>query len=1509
MIFGKPADCPGLPDAASHRRGWVRATLGAALAVALGFGLIGCGDDRVPTAPRWVISTGPFSPPPPGLGPDDTVLAPTGTNWTGPLLSLLDSHGNKLTLLPGTAAGPDWTDSSDTIYTRDAVWVRALTEKWEPKWQVDLPGQMAVAPDGVVYTLGNPYGTLGDDTSKLSAILPHGEVAWILDLESNSSDPPVVTGDGRIVAILEPRGEDPHNYQLASWDLAGTELWRADVHDAMGSPAVAADGTVYQGTQDGVAAFGADGAPVWFANLEGGAQSLAIGKEGNLFMGANWGKRIAAVTPEGEELWTVSGHAPSGLTVGSDGRIYAPGVSTTGSYSGLAFIVVLNPNGEQHMAYNYGESTTGYIGSLAIAPGGNLYASSFLFHSSYNPDAIGGPSASASHLAFLESYESEAKGGLLDSSWPRSNDGGGGTTCGTPVFAAPTSKGIRGMWSIETGSKYHVMQLADELPDNLALATETSVYVLWDCSLDAEPQAVERGTWSLDSSTLTFAVLEKDSAPSSGTHTVEVGDSSPWQLVAGDPLGSDKKNHFKRIHSLPGPPSKSNGWGKTLATYAEGFTGDNAGLEIALTPDGAMVVAGYFAFIGRYGGGAPFPALGTNDLWLGRVGEDGWDWHFYLGDETDVEMVRGLTVEPDGTIIAAGVFPDPDGEGVVHLLAFTEDGEPAWSLDLGDGSRTRRVLSLDVANDGGLLLSGEISEAGQKDAVGTPNGWVNGSPFLTRLDSNHEIVWDQVWDAPGQQRFEDVAVDPDGRVVVIGQVRGTLDLGDGPLTGVMEPTQEVPKLLVASFEGTGELIWSKAFPAITLSQDQVFMDVGPDGAIVLAGSLRKSLDLGLVVLELDEDGIESDSDGFLASLDRDGNTVWNLRLGTGETGEGLGDVVVDTSGNIAVAAFTESSLTIGSETIETRGDAFFLLQFDACGRLLWSKDTRPGTLWVRDMEGTPDGKIAFTGHGSGGFIETNDGAWDWTHSTQSASLGMDVWGFFAGVVQGAGETSLEEPGVVLDCEEVFGDPKVQLKVIGDGGGKVVSDPPGVECTESCTVAFPKGTNITLTATAANDSHFAGWSGGCSGTGICELQMNTSRPVTARFEHPGLKWANVWGGDQEITFTGVAVGGDGAIYAIANNASWQPLDMGTGPLEAEGYDGALAAYEPDGSPRWVRPLAGIGKEQVMHVATWPSGDVVVVGDTTSPEIDLGTGPLSGETTVFVARYTAANEPVWAQRIEELKSGYYLYPVPDPSGALTLVGKSAVRLDAAGETIWTATGGSFEVGAAGPDGSVYVTGYRPSGPGKFYIDGELVDVPVGYFLAQLDANGSLLWIHPVAEGVTIDPPILASEPAGTIALVHGANGETLGFNGMSVQSAGYGLVAAIDPFAKPLWLDHIGLSLGYAAMKGVSFLPDGRLVLTTSVGFYETQVVQLDEETSQEVEDDILISTWTADGTRGPATFLGLGDGPEEGTFESLYAATTPDGDLVLGGTFSGTVNLAIPLTATATTSAFMVKLGL
>lgn len=85
-----------------------------------------------------------------------------------------------------------------------------------------------------------------------------------------------------------------------------------------------------------------------------------------------------------------------------------------------------------------------------------------------------------------------------------------------------------------------------------------------------------------------------------------------------------------------------------------------------------------------------------------------------------------------------------------------------------------------------------------------------------------------------------------------------------------------------------------------------------------------------------------------------------------------------------------------------------------------------------------------------------------------------------------------------------------LTVVKSGtgaGGLFISSalPPdastGINCGSTCSASFQIGTTVTLYPVLAEDTNFVGWSGGCTGTGLCVVTITGPVTVTATYTSP------------------------------------------------------------------------------------------------------------------------------------------------------------------------------------------------------------------------------------------------------------------------------------------------------------------------------------------------------------------------------------------------------------------------
>lgn len=206
---------------------------------------------------------------------------------------------------------------------------------------------------------------------------------------------------------------------------------------------------------------------------------------------------------------------------------------------------------------------------------------------------------------------------------------------------------------------------------------------------------------------------------------------------------------------------------------------------------------------------------------------------------------------------------------------------------------------------------------------------------------------------------------------------------------------------------------------------------------------------------------------------------------------------------------------------------------------------------------------------------------------------------------------------------------VSVAPSGAGAGTVMSQPAGIHCSPSggtCSATFDTSAVVTLTATPAAGVRFAGWTGPCSGTGVCTVTNTAS--VTAAFE-PLQPTASAGGHRRtplDVKALCPTVMPPGATFTIPvtlRNRSSSPLTVTrgaltihrggagvTGPAAFEtssALDGAGAADTAETTVTAVMPVRASARDIVFFAASFFGH----LGDRASRRL-LGTGTCHVET---------------------------------------------------------------------------------------------------------------------------------------------------------------------------------------------------------------------------------------------------------------------------------------------------------
>ena len=218
------------------------------------------------------------------------------------------------------------------------------------------------------------------------------------------------------------------------------------------------------------------------------------------------------------------------------------------------------------------------------------------------------------------------------------------------------------------------------------------------------------------------------------------------------------------------------------------------GRDVALYADGRVLVAG-----SGFGGGGSgsnytfdrFNANGTPDASFG-----GGDGELFI-DQGGAEIAAGVVVQPDGKIVAAGESTYQSSQ-VFNVMRRNSDG----TIDSGFGSNGYRTTQLNYAQDNGwedvaLQPDGKIVAAGS--AVGVSDYDITIGRFTAggAVDQTFsECDGGEPYDLGGSDSGESVAIQSNGRIIAVGFTEQNFGLvriigGSGPVPDCKAPNTTI----------------------------------------------------------------------------------------------------------------------------------------------------------------------------------------------------------------------------------------------------------------------------------------------------------------------------------------------------------------------------------------------------------------------------------------------------------------------------------------------------------------------------------------------------------------------------------------------------------------------------------------------------------------------------------------------------------------------------------------------
>jgi hypothetical protein len=376
--------------------------------------------------------------------------------------------------------------------------------------------------------------------------------------------------------------------------------------------------------------------------------------------------------------------------------------------------------------------------------------------------------------------------------------------------------------------------------------------------------------------------------------------------------------------------------------------------DVAMDAEGNMFISGTFNGTATFGDHSitaadDDPNNTWSDAYLVKFNADGEaQWARRGGTGIFNSFGNAVATGPDGSVFWTGYTTalstfdggdNDDGELMAvasweaFIAKYDNDGNLLWVDGLvGSGDNTGQAVAVDP--DGyvyfAAIIDGTASIGGQSfSAISGRDG------FLVKLDPDGEAVWGIAVGGSQTNAAYDVAVHPEGGVVLSGQFRGVATFGDIPLQ-----SSGLTDTFAARIDADGDVVWATKLGAQGDDYNRG-LAVAPDGAIYLTGSFEQEILVGTDILVS-----PNFSTVYVARLNPDGSPAWGRRIGG--TGFDFGEsLAVDAEGNVYATGYVDGAFVVstgdGDENHQTAGDNDgYLAVYSPEGELL-SFETIGGT--------------------------------------------------------------------------------------------------------------------------------------------------------------------------------------------------------------------------------------------------------------------------------------------------------------------------------------------------------------------------------------------------------------------------------------------------------------------------------------------------------------------------------------------------------------------------------------
>ena len=631
------------------------------------------------------------------------------------------------------------------------------------------------------------------------------------------------------------------------------------------------------------------------------------------------------------------------------------------------------------------------------------------------------------------------------------------------------------------------------------------------------------------------------------------------------------------------------------------------------------------------------------------------------------EMAVDLTVDPNGGTGGGTVTTPPNneidcpstctggfaenGSATLHAVADANSVFTGWSGDTDGGCLNTSDCTVTMDQSRTITATFQPAEPLTLTPAGSGGGTVTSNPagiscgpmcgptnFLSGISVTLSAVSDP------NSTFTGWSGDTGGGCLDTGDCTVTMDQAR-TITATFEPIQWQLSVTTTGGTGTGTVtstpvgISCGVTCAASFQQGTlVSLNETPDANMAFAGWSGACTGNGVCSVPMSADM------GVTATFNSIPHTLTVTKSGTG-TGTVTSTPVGISCGVTCAASFQQGTLVSLNETPDANmafagwsgactGNGVCSVPMSADMGVTATFNSIPHTLTVT-KSGTGTGTVTSTPVGISCGVTCaasfQQGTLVSLNETPDANMAFAGW---SGACTGNGVCSVPmsaDMGVTATFNSI--PHTLTVTKSGTGTGTVTSTPVGISCGVTCAASFQQGTLVSLNETPDANMAFAGWSGACTGNGVCSVPMSADMGVTATFNSaPNITLKDA---DPAVAYNGwfgitdnAASGGFYRMSKVTNDsATWKSPattsitwvtrtgpDQGKASVTIDGVNkGTVDLYSaaPAASNKVYPGLASkvhtivikvLGTKNASSTATNVRLDAFIVGATTTQESD-------------------------------------------------------------------------------------------------------------------------------------------------------------------------------------------------------------------------------------------------------------------------------------------------------------------